>query len=145
MVWISSRRKLLPNMMHLDAVKSYKTPIDGNGEYREYSVCAEGNSFVFECWDCREKTNGTGVGSRKMHQKWSTLEEAVRAYEDCIEKWEDLPKKCPKCESNLIKKTEDGDDFAHVKSEGAPAYKAKNKTIQGYYCHSCQHRWEETI
>lgn len=80
-----------------------------------------------------------------MCQPWGSLEDAIRAYEDCIEKWEDLPKKCPKCESDLIKKTEDEDDFAHMKPEGMPTYKAKNKTTQGYYCHNCQHQWREAI
>ncbi|PIR85221.1 hypothetical protein COU15_02370 [Candidatus Kaiserbacteria bacterium CG10_big_fil_rev_8_21_14_0_10_45_20] len=75
-------------MKHSNPIKYYESSIDKNGDFRYYQVYKDGDKFVFECWDCREREDGGSVGTRKAYDEYEKVEDAVARFEEFLKAWE---------------------------------------------------------
>ena len=75
-------------MEHPDSIRYHKTTVDENGNYRTYKVYHKGDIFIFECWDCVLKSDGSGGGTRLDCFSSSDRKEVINRYEEFLDKWE---------------------------------------------------------
>ena len=69
-------------------IKQYTTPIDENGEHREYVVYKKDALFVTECIEWRIKSRTTSGGSQEYYTEFDSEKDALEKYNEILLEWE---------------------------------------------------------